>query len=170
MPTINYNQWEPVGIALGQKYKKRYWTPERLPENLNPLRNLVVLEGIDRFFGTKVCNIFIVGLLFGWRQSGEEWVEDWPPTGYADAKARHIDTFKYFSKYETHVYMDYNLVAKVEAADPETDFRRLMNGTKGRMQEMCSDLAAYGFTMEPDIVGEVGAEYFYDVLDPFMLY
>lgn len=170
MSTLAYNPWEPIGVALGNKYKNRYWTPENLPENLNPLRDLVVLKGLTKFFGTKVCNIFIVGIPFGWRLSGLDWVTDWPPIGYADAKARHIDTFKYFSKYETHVYMDYNVVKKVEEVDPTSDFRTLMDGTKGHMQEMCDDLSTYGFTLESDITAEVGPDYFYSVLDPFMLY
>lgn len=167
MSIITYTLWQDNAMELSNKYKKKYFTPERRPELGDPLVDLVALTGFPKFFGTKTCNIFIVGIPFGWKRSGEDWVSDWTPTGYTDSKQRHKDTFKYFSKYETHVYMDFNIVDKVMAENPDSRFRELMEGTKGHMQEMCDDLAAFGFKLEADITGDVTAAHFYDILDPF---
>lgn len=162
---IDYQLWDEVGKELqDNKYKKRYLTPEQYDKLPNPLENLVVPVGIDSFFGTKVCNIFIVAIPFGWKSSTEE---EWPPPGYEDAKQRHKDTYDKFAKYETHVYMDFNIVKKIMAEEPESKFEEMMQTTKAHMQSMCADLSEYGFKMEGDITGDVTASHFYEVIDAF---
>ena len=167
MPSIEYTLWQDNGNYLKNiKYPKRYLTPEKYDRSKNPLESLVVIPDLEDFFATKVCNIFIVGIPYGWVE-GNPWTEEWPPEGYEESKARHIETFSLFSKYETHVFMDFNIVSKVMAANPDSNFEEMMNVTKGHMEEMCGDLSEYGFTMEPDILADVGPEHFYHILDAF---
>ena len=167
MSAISNTIFRDVGIHLrDHKYQDKYFTPEKYSEAKNPLESLVVIQDVTKFFGTKVCNIFVVSIPFGWKFE-TDWVEEWPPLGYAEAKARHIETFEVYAKYQTHVYMDMNIVNKIMAATPDSKFQEMMIQTKVRMQEMCMDLAAYGFTFEADITSDVGPEYFYSVLDDF---
>lgn len=162
---IDSDPWPLVGnkLKIG-KYKRRYVTPERYDKPPNPLESLVAPVGMTSFFGTKVCNIFIVAIPYGWQDST---TEKWPPDGYEEAKQRHIQTYKKFTKYETHVYMDMNIVKKIMAADADSNFETMMNKTKIYMQGMCTDLAAYGFKYENDITSDVTDDYFYEVLDAF---
>lgn len=166
--TIDYPLWDDLSANLhDNRYKEEFFTPEQYGTAKNPLESLVVPPEIDDFFATKVCNIFIVAIPFGWKQDGVEWVEDWPPEGYNDSKARHIELYSQFAKYETHVYMDMNIVKKIMDANPDSKFKEMMDGTKIRMQAMCDELADYGFKMEADITTEVGPDHFGSVLDEF---
>lgn len=166
--TFDYHVWYDLGQSMANgNYKGRYFTPE-IYQAKNPLENLVVIPGTTDFFGTKVCNIFIVGIPYGYNYiSGAGWVNQWPPDGFEDAVNRHIATYQYYTKYETHVYMDYNLVALIMDDQPTSNFRAMMDLTKLNMQQMCFRLASYGFVMEDDITGEVGADFFAPVINKF---
>lgn len=167
MGLVSYTLWPDNAEEIAVKYRKQYFTPERFVDKVNPLYALTVPSDFVDFFGTKVCNIFIVGIPFGWLRQGDEYVEDWPPPGYNTSKAKHILDYKKFAKYETHVYMDFNIVAKIEEEEPETNFRELMDQTKVWMQEMCSDLAEYGFAIHEDITGDVPPSHFDEIFDEF---
>ena len=164
MAIIPYTLWETDGIALRDTaYPTKYLTPEKYISD-NPLESLVALPGVDDFFGTKVLNIFIVSHLYGYNSSGDEI---WEPDGYADALARHMATYHQFAKYETHVYIDMNIVNKIMEAEPGSDFASKMTTTKYHMEAMCTALADYGFTLEDDITEDVGPEFFYPIIDAF---
>lgn len=168
MATIEYTLWrDDAAFIKDHKYPKSYFTPEKYDTAKNPLESLVVIPGLQDFFGTKVCNIFIVGLPFGWDKSGSSWQQNWPPAGYDDAVQRHIDSYNMYGKYETHVFMDFNIVQKVMDANSDSKFRDMMNTTKTNMETMCGTLSAYGFMMEPDIIADVGPDHFYTILDTF---
>jgi hypothetical protein len=165
--SFDYKLWDDVGKQLRDyQYQKKYFTPERYID-LSPLDNLTVPPDFPNFFGTKVCNIFIVGIPYGWEKVGGTWQDNWPPDRYEDYKANHILVYDQFTWYETHVYMDMNLVAKVMMDEPRSRFREMMNATKGHLQTMCDDLAQYGFTMEDDITAEVDASFFTKIFDTF---
>lgn len=166
--SVDYTLWDDVSKKLKEsKYPKRYINPERYLAD-NPLENLVVPQDITNFFGTKVCNIFIVGVPYGWTKDSGTWTDHWPPIGYEDAKQRHKATFEKYTWYETHVYMDMHIVDLVMIDNPKSRFRDMMNATKTHMQEMCSDLADFGFIMESDITNEVDAEFFKPIIDAFI--
>lgn len=164
---IAYKLWADVGKHLKtHKYLKQYVTPEQYISQ-NPLESLVALPDIPEFFATKVCNIFIVAIPFGWDVNSSGSTTNWPPAGYDDAKQRHIDTYAKYTKYETHVYMDMFIVQKIMAANSNSKFEEMMAVTKANMAQMCSDLAEYGFKLEADITAEVGPDHFYPVIDAF---
>lgn len=166
---ITYNHWPVVGESLKVgKYEKRYVTPEKYIAPANPIENLVVPPGIENFFGTKVLNILIVAVPYGWVKAGGFWSEGtWPYPGLEDAKARHIATYSKFTKYETHVFMDFNIVNLIMAAQPGSRFETMMDTVRGRMISICNDLTNYGWTMHPNITGPVEADFFYPIIDSF---
>lgn len=167
---IPYPLWADIGTGLKTiSYPKRYITPERFTHETdpNPLANLVVLPDIPEFFATKVCNIFIVGVPYGWKLDGSEWVEEWPPPNYLDAVQRHKDTFERFTKYETHVWMDMYIVQQVMDANPDSNFENMMNATKANIEGMCSELAEYGFTYEGEFTSAVERNFFHEIIDAF---
>ncbi len=165
---MEYKVWDRVGAELRDfKYKKKYVTPERYLDE-SPLDNLVAPPDFPDFFGTKVCNIFIVGIPYGWTKGGDGiWSENWPPVRYEEYKAAHIENFKKYTWYETHVYIDMNLVDLVMEDSPSSRFREMMESTKSRLQTMCDELADYGFIMEEDLTTEVDASFFQDTIDLF---
>ncbi len=168
MSLFSYQTWQEVGNQLRDfKYKKKYCTPEQYVTP-NPLATLVVPDGITDFFGTKVCNIFIVAQPYGWTQSGSSWTENWPPSGLEDAVNRHMDMYDKFTWYETHMYMDFNLVNRIMEMNPSSNFETMMNSTKAHLEAVCVQLGDFGFTMEDDIESEVGAEFFQPVIDEFI--
>lgn len=168
MAAFDYPIWKDVGIQLQNfKYKTKYLTPERYIQD-NPLDNLVVPDGIPDFFGTKVCNIFLVCQPYGWTQSGTTWTESWPPEGFDDSVMRHKSMYEKFTWYETHIYMDYNLVNMIMDSNPDSNFKSMMDTVKGHLQDMCDDLEDFGFTMEDDISSPVDASFFQPVIDAFI--
>ena len=164
---INYTIWNDLGTQLELYYKKRYFTPERYVAD-NPLENLVVLPGIEQFFGTKVFNIFIVSVPYGWVKDEDGiWVENWPPEGFEEAKSRHIANYDKFTSYVTYIYMDYYIVQLMEAQSANTRMREMMDQTKVRLTDLCSELVDYGFFMREDLNDPKDINYFKPVIDNF---
>lgn len=164
---MTYELWTTIGHELETiKYNKRYITPEQYIAN-NPLENLVVPLGIENFFGTKVLNIFIIGVPYGWEKVGGTWVESWPPAGLEESVLRHKMMYKRFTKYETHIFMDFNIVEIVMSTNSTSKFREMMNATKTRITAICDDLANCGYTLEPDITQEVTASHFSPIINTF---
>lgn len=167
MSLFDYTIWQDVGVQLRDfKYKRSYLTPEQYVST-NPLESLIVPDGIDQFFGTKVLNIFIVAEPFGWTQSGSTWTENWPPDGLDAAIARHMTIYDKFTWYETHMYMDFNLVNTIMTLSPSSNFRTMMTSVKTHIAQVCADLADFGFTLEADITTPVDASFFQPVIDAF---
>ncbi len=165
--TFDYDIWQKVGDQLAEfKWKKHYLQPEQYAKG-NPMEVLTPPSYITTFFGTKVLNIFIVGIPYGWTQSGTDWTEDWPPEGFDDLVTSHKLNYSQFTKYETHIYMDFNLVKKIMADSPDSKFETMMTAVKGHMENLCNDLAEYGFKLEADITSEVDADFFKDIIEAF---
>lgn len=168
MAHIPYTLWTDIGNTLANvKYKERYITPERYIAD-NPLEALVALPDVEKFFGTKVLNIFIVAQPIGWVKAGEDWVENWPPPGWDACRDRHIATYSRFTKYKTLVYTDFNIVNKVMAANSNSLMRQMMEATEGKLQyQLCPQLADYGWEFKERITAAVEANYFDSVIREF---
>lgn len=133
----------------------------------HPLKDLVVPPDYDNFYPTKVCNIFIACVPYGWKLVDGAFEADWPPEGYNDYVESHKKTFKYFDTYETHVWTDFNIVSILESTGDDNPYRMIMNATKGYMEQMCNDLKDFGFKYEGEIMTEVDQSFFFPVLDKF---
>lgn len=167
MALIPYTLWKDIGDTLANvKYKSRYITPEQYIAE-NPFEAFSVPPGIENFFGTKVLNIFIVAQPIGWIPSGSTWVESWPPAGWNDCKDRHIELYSRFTQYKTLVYTDFNIVNKVMTANPSSMMQTMMEATEGKMQDVCSELADYGWEFKERITAAVEANYFDSVIRDF---
>lgn len=158
---MTYTVWSDLSRRLeANEYGKYYFTGEKFKAD-NPLECLVVLPGVESFYGTRVLNLFIVSRPYGWEKNEDgEWGENWPPEGFDDAVIRHVATYEKFTSYKTWIFMDYNFVRKLEERVPDTRIREMMDATKTRLQDLCNSLVGYGFKMGPDIENEVGAEFF----------
>lgn len=165
---MDYPLWDDVSTGLrAERYNGRYLTPERYIAK-NPVENLVVPPGVDKFFGTKVLNIFLVGTPYGWAKNGSGvWTESWPPSGLGDAVERHKATYKKFTRYKTLVYVDFYLVSLIMAQSSSSRFREMMDKVKTRLATLCGDLAAFGFVLKPDVTTAVQPSFFYPELDDF---
>lgn len=165
---IDYPIWRDIGEVLKTStYSKRYITPEQYLAD-NPLESLTVIPGLPGFFGTQVLNIFIVAIPFGWEKDGDGiWQDNWPPNDLNNAKARHIESYNNFSSYKTIIFMDFNIVNQIMAENPESRIQEMMDAVKGHMEELCTELAEYGFEMGADITGTVDAEFFQPYIDEF---
>lgn len=165
---IDYPIWKDIGEVLETStYPKRYITPEQYV-SVNPLESLTVIPGLSGFFGTKPLNLFIVSIPFGWEQDEDgTWQDHWPPPDLDNAKARHIEDYKNFSSYKTIVFIDFNIVNIIMAENPDSRIEEMMNAVKGHMQDLCSELADYGFVMGEDITGTVDATFFQPYIDEF---
>lgn len=162
-----YTLWSDLGQLLeGTNYEKYYFTAEKYKAD-NPLENLVVLPGIESFFGPKVLNLFIVSKPYGWKKNGDgEWEENWPPEGLNDAVARHQASFEAFRYYKTYIFIDFNFARKLKERVPDSRIEEMLTATKNRLATLVSEqLGEYGFEMGPDIQNEVGAEFFAPYLD-----
>lgn len=171
MPVIEYPIWDDIGAQLKEKYKKRYVTPEPylFP---NPLEAFVVLPVVeDKFFGAKACNIFIVADPIGWVDNFTDgWEEQWPPPGWNDSVARHKETYSKFTEYNTFVWVDRYIETLIEEAkthDEDTEFPEMMEATSGRMQDLCNELAEYGWHWMGEIDSAVEQNFFHDTINNF---
>lgn len=166
MADIAYPLWEDNGDALVEHYDPKYVTPERY--QAVPIKAVVVLPEVEQFFGTRVCNILIIAQPVGWVQNGDgEWVEQWPPEGFVEAVARHIETYGKFTEYNTFVWIDRYAETLIVAATPDSRVPEMMAATSGRFEDVCDELADYGFHFMGEISSAVGPEFFYSTIDEF---
>ena len=146
---MDYTLWEEVGDQLVENYDRQYITPEEYLEPNNPISAFVVTPTIDEFFGTKVLNFCIVNHPFGWRKNGDGELEDhWDDdiqSQVDDAIAKHKDSYNGFAQYKTIVYIDMYYATKQEEQDPESRAREMLTAVGGHMQDICNELADYGW-------------------------
>lgn len=165
MAVIQHRIWESVAADISLEWSKQYFDFQYF-DTENPLDPITILPGLDEFFGTKVLNLFIVGLPYGWKKKssagpGEsKWEFDWPPEGFEAAVARHKETYKLFASYKTYVWMDWVIVKKVMDAEPEAEFEDMMEATEDKIKEMCDTLSKFGFKFVKRLEEEVGSQYF----------
>jgi hypothetical protein len=165
--TFDYPIWKDIGVKLRDvDYPKRYVTPENY-KKANPLENLVVPPDIEKFFGTKTCNLFIASRPYGWSKGSGNWTESWPPEGFDESVARHKQTYKQFARYETHIWTDFYLVSIVEGFNPDTRLREMMEAVEGHLEAVCTELADYGFTYEGRIEDAIESNFFASIIDAF---
>lgn len=169
MPVIDYPLWKDIGEKLVEKYKKRYLTPEEYGfENL--IEAFTIPPDIDEVFGTKVCNILIVSLPVGWRQDvADGWVEEWPPAGWDELVDRHKEVYSKFKEYNTFVWVDRYIETLISAAatNGESMFPEMMAAVSGHMQDVCSELAEFGWHWMGEIESAVEENYFFETIDAF---
>ena len=163
---IEYKIWNEVGETLVEDLPRRYVTPEQFLDD-SPMNALTVLPEIEEFFGTKPLNLFIVAKPYGWSKEGDTWTESWPPEGWDEAVERHKAKYKKFTKYKTHIWMDFYLVSLIMEASPDSQFETMMTAVEGRIQSLCSDLADYGFVYEGRIEEPKPAEFFKEKIRAF---
>lgn len=161
--------WENIALQLASTYGSRiYFTPETMIQE-NILDPLVVTQSVSDFFGTRPLNLVIVGRPAGWSKDGDGiWQENWPPPGLDDAKAKHIATYDQFTKYETHIWTDFIFVNTIMDENPDSRIEEMMNALDARLTDLCSELAAYGFTYHGKIESEVEENFFHSVIDTFL--
>ena len=164
---IDYTIWTDIAQQLVAQYSKYYFNSEYY-ESDNPLEDLTVLPGITLFFGTKVFNILIVGDPIGWKMGDDgTWSETWPPTGYNDALTQHMATFGVFTSYQTLIWTDFIIVQKIEALQPDSKIRDMMNQVEVRLKAMCTTLASFGFQYMGRFNDPPDISVFTALLDPF---
>lgn len=151
--SVTYNLWPTVTDQLKIIYNDHYLTYERSEEE-NPLALLV--PKVDQFFGPKILNIFIVGQPY-----------EWPHVDLEAAKTKHKELFEKFTKYKTLIWMDFNIVNLVMADSPASNFRDQMIETEGHIEDLCEELADFGFEYMGRIETAVEASYFQEYLDTF---
>ena len=169
MAVITDETFGNTASSLKSSYSKQYFDFQYF-DTENPLDNLVCLPGKEKFFGTKVLNLFVVGKPYGWKRKdpppseGSKWEFDWPPPRYEAALARHKATYKLFASYKTYVWTDWILVKKVMDADEDSDFEDMMETTEDKIKEMCNKLSKYGFKFVKRLESDPGLGYFQNYL------
>lgn len=155
--------------AMGTDAKAKYFNYFHFTDD-DPLAPVVPLVGIDKFFGTVVQNILIISKPFGWDGTGSDASYSWPPAGFDDSKSRLIASFGYFARYECLVWMDFSFDPDEDCPDggggSDNSFLSKMETTEGDIQQMCTDLAQYGFTYMGRLTGDEDADYFKAYIDP----
>jgi hypothetical protein len=115
-------------------------------DKVNPLQQIVpCFELVDgtayKFFGPYVLNL--VSITGPYIKDGDP---EWDQEDVDACKAILAATYSQFSRYETHVIIDIDADA---ASDP--DYSSAMSQTRTALQNLCSELAAYGFTYVGDV-------------------
>lgn len=158
--------WDDVGAASDTIYEKYYFHYIKTTP-VDPIDPVVVRIELFDFFGTRPLNLLIIGKPYGWLDSGSGYEFNWPPTGLNDAKEHHKITFKKYREYKTRVWMDFNIVALVEAETPDTNFREMMEASEAQIITLCDELKDFGFTYMGRITTAVDASYFAQYIEPF---
>lgn len=141
---IAYTLYDEIGVSLAANNSPFYLQPERWL-GANPMESLTVPPGTENFFGPKVLNLFVVGVPYGWEFVDGVWQENWPPDGFLELVELHKQKYAEFTSYRTYIWMDFNIVTTVMTVNPDSRFQEMMEATEARMQELCTELAAYGF-------------------------
>lgn len=160
------NDYAAIGSTLEASYSAPRYFNYLAPQDTDPLAALVPLVGMERCFGTKVRNLFVVRKPYGWSNAsagGEFGTYSWPPAGYEDSKARLIEAYPYFASYETLVWMDLSF----DCGDcPDgSSYCDMMLQTEEGIEAMCTELADYGFTYMGPITDGIDESFFEPYID-----
>lgn len=171
MPTFSFDVYQQTGNELKANNPTRYITPELFLVPNNPLVGMLSTSGITNFFGTKTLNLLVVGHPYGWARNDDGDLEDrWDDLDLQPAIDHHKAMFDYWARYETRVWIDYLFVKEVEAREGESRAREMMDAVAGHMEELCTELADYGWIFMGPIEDTVNmsADFFQPYVDDFM--
>lgn len=177
MPTVtNAILWGNVVSNIEKNYRRRSNAHDYFQGFIssgstnNPIAGLVNRH--TKFFGPKVCQIFIIGKPYQETGSGNTVSIQWPPDGYEASKTILKQGFQNFAKYELHFYLDLYIAKKMKEIDPEAGavFEALLQETADHIKEDCEgEMRKYGWFYEQELTTEtdIRAETFYPVFDNF---
>lgn len=173
MQVSNATEWQTVAILLKQYYDEKlksrpnkYFSHFELLAD-DPLAGLTPQH--EKFFGPRVCVIFIISKPYGETGSPGLQTISWPPPGFQEAKDKIKAAYPQWTKFEINFYGDGDIINKVSDADPDAadKFTELMESVFMHFEEECTEMAAYGWKWHGRLENVEQASYFYPILDEF---
>lgn len=159
--------WQDIGDQLDSKYSDKLFYHQRFKDD-NFLKILVPLEeDIDKFFGTKVKNLFIAQRAYGWVPCvppDEQQLEfRWPPDGFDELRELYLQYRDRFASYETLIWVDFWSAQMQTDIIPTTEWLEMMEQTDEAIQEFCDTTP--GFTYMGRITEQVEPNFFYQYIE-----